>query len=126
MRLATAGKPSNFQKQIIGIVSRDPLPKESRTDRIFISDGVSASAVDLDGYSGVLTTSKSDRFVGLVPFISSVRDIEHLRTNDIVAIEPTNGFIRTLYRPDSQDNVIFTTERCNSNCFDVLSTPSRS
>jgi His-Xaa-Ser system radical SAM maturase HxsC len=116
MRLATAGKPSNFQKQIIGIVAREPLPKESRTDRIFISDGVSASAVDLDGYSGVLTTSKSDGLVDLVPIISSVRDIEHLRTNDIVAIEPTNGFIRTLYRPDSQDNVIFTTERCNSNC----------
>jgi His-Xaa-Ser system radical SAM maturase HxsC len=116
MRLATAGKPSNFQKQIIGIVSREPLPMESRIDRIFISDGVSNSAAALDGYSGVLTTSKLEGLVDLVPFISSVRDIEHLRTNDIVAIEPTNGFIRTLYRPDSQDNVMFTTERCNSNC----------
>ena len=31
-------------------------------------------------------------------------------------MEPRNGFIRTLYRPDSDHNVIFTTERCNSNC----------
>jgi His-Xaa-Ser system radical SAM maturase HxsC len=116
MRLATAGKPSDFGKQIIGIVSRDPLPKESRADRIFITEGVPTNSDDFEGYSGVLTTSKLEGLVGLVPFISSVRNIDHLRTNDIVAIEPTNGFIRTLYRPDSQDNVIFTTERCNSNC----------
>jgi len=39
-------------------------------------------------------------------------------------VDPTNGFIRTLYRPDSDDNVIFTTERCNSNCL-VCSQPPR-
>lgn len=39
-------------------------------------------------------------------------------------MDPTNGFIRTLYRPDSDDNVIFTTERCNSNCL-VCSQPPR-
>jgi His-Xaa-Ser system radical SAM maturase HxsC len=116
MRLATAGKPSDFGKQIIGIVSRDPLPRNNRADRIFISAGVPSNPGDLEGYSAVLTTSKLDSRVGLIPSISSVRDIDHLRTNDIVAIEATNGFIRTLYRPDSQDNVVFTTERCNSNC----------
>jgi 7-carboxy-7-deazaguanine synthase len=79
---------------------------------------------DLEGYSGVLTTKKLEGEVSLVPSISLVRDIDHLRTNDIIAIEPTNGFIRTLYRPDSQDNVIFTTERCNSNCL-MCSQPPR-
>jgi His-Xaa-Ser system radical SAM maturase HxsC len=116
MRLATAGKPSGFRKQIVGIVSCDPLPRDNRTDRVFISAAVPNNSEDLEGYSAVLTTSSLEGLVGLIPSISSVRDINHLRTNDIVAIEPTNGFIRTLYRPDSQDNVIFTTERCNSNC----------
>jgi His-Xaa-Ser system radical SAM maturase HxsC len=116
MRLATSGKPSDFGKQVIGIVSRDPLPRDCRTDRILISEGIPSNSGDLEGYCGVLTTSKSGGLFSLVPAISAVREIDHLRTNDIVAIEPTNGFIRTLYRPDSHDNVIFTTERCNSNC----------
>jgi His-Xaa-Ser system radical SAM maturase HxsC len=51
-----------------------------------------------------------------IPTISSISEIDHLRTNDIVVMEPKNGFIRTLYRPDSNHNVIFTTQRCNSNC----------
>src|SRR5205823_12590387 len=48
--------------------------------------------------------------------IGSVREIDHLRTGDIVAMEPKNGFVRTLYRPDSNYNIIFATDRCNSNC----------
>jgi len=66
MRLATAGKPSDFRKQVIGIISRDPLPRGRRTDRIFISEGVPSSPEDLEGYSGVLTPAKFDGGVGLV------------------------------------------------------------
>jgi His-Xaa-Ser system radical SAM maturase HxsC len=70
---------------------------------------------DLIGYSGFLTTAKVDARIGSIPTISSVEEID-LRTNDIVAMEPKNGFVRTLYRPDSNHNIIFTTQRCNSNC----------
>jgi His-Xaa-Ser system radical SAM maturase HxsC len=115
MRLSTAGTPGGFTKPVVGKISREPLPREKRTDRIFIS-GETIPAEELVGYSGFLTTAKVGEETGTVPTISSVREISHLRTNDIVAMEPKNGFIRTLYRPDSDHNVIFTTERCNSNC----------
>ena len=39
-------------------------------------------------------------------------------------MEPKIGFIRTLYRPDSDHNVIFATQRCNSNCL-MCSQPPR-
>ena len=31
-------------------------------------------------------------------------------------MEPTSGFVRSLYRPADTHNSIFVTERCNSNC----------
>lgn len=115
MRLATAGIVTSFWEPVVGKISRQPLARELRADKIFVADEI-PNAAKLAGYNGFLTTAKLDRDIGSVPTISSVREIDHLRTNDIVAMEPRNGFIRTLYRPDSHHNVIFATERCNSNC----------
>ncbi|MFZ3211974.1 MAG: His-Xaa-Ser system radical SAM maturase HxsC [Terriglobales bacterium] len=117
VRLTTAGTPGGpKQKPVVGIISREPLPKEARGDRILVVEELPDSARELVGYSGFITTAGLERHAEPIPTISSVRDVDHLRTNDIVAMEPRNGFIRTLYRPDSDYNVIFATERCNSNC----------
>ncbi len=116
MRLATAGSPNAFRKPVVGIVSREPLPREARTDRILIADSIPDGARELTGYSGFVMTAKLEGRRLPLSTISSVREVDHLRTNDIVVMEPGNGFIRTLYRPDSDHNVIFATERCNSNC----------
>lgn len=116
MRLTTSGRAIDFGRPVVGIVSREPLPKEKRADRIWVTEEVPKSAEEIMGYSAFLTRSKMDRAISTVPTLSLVSEIDHLRTRDIVAIEPKNGFIRTVYRPDSDFNVIFATERCNSNC----------
>src|ERR1700687_714069 len=117
MRLTTGGTPSKlFRKTVVGKVSREALPREQRTKNILVTDDVPNDVEDLVGYGGFLTTKKLERHSRLVPTIHSVQEIDHLRTNDIIAMEPGNGFVRTLYRPDSNYNVIFTTQRCNSNC----------
>jgi His-Xaa-Ser system radical SAM maturase HxsC len=116
MRLATAGSPCSFSRPVVGRVSRIPLPAEGRTDRILLREDIPQDVEDLRGYRGFLTLARMHPNFSLIPTISSIREIDHLRTGDIVAMEPRNGFIRTLYRPDSHHNVIFATERCNSNC----------
>lgn len=116
MRLTTAGLANGFSRGVVGVVSRVPLAKEARPDRILVADAIPDSAMDLAGYSGFLTTAKPEAEIEGLPVVSSVRDVDHLRTHDIVAMEPVNGFIRTVYRPDSDHNIMFTTERCNSNC----------
>ena len=118
MRLTTSGIPSiSLRKSVVGKISREPLPRDQRANRVMVSEESWADMGDVSGYSGFLTTTKLDGRAGSpVPTISSVREIDHLRTDDIVAMEPQNGFIRTLYRPDSNHNVIFATHRCNSNC----------
>jgi His-Xaa-Ser system radical SAM maturase HxsC len=60
----------------------------------------------------------------VVPVVHSVREIDHLQSGYIVVLEPMNGFIRTFYRPDSQHNTLFVTERCNSNCLMCSQPPS--
>jgi len=117
MRLSTAGVPSiSFNKPVVGKVSRELLPKGKRTQKILVTEEVPTNTAELIGYSGLLTTTDFQQQMELVPTISSVQSIDHLRTNDIIAMEPKNGFVRTLYRPDSNHNVIFATQRCNSNC----------
>src|SRR5882724_401157 len=116
MRLATAGAPGRFSNPVVGRVARIPFPKEERAERIFVSDRFPGDADELAGYRGFLTSAQAERSSRSIPTIGSVRDIDHLRTNDIVAMEPKNGFVRTLYRPDSDFNIIFATDCCNSNC----------
>jgi His-Xaa-Ser system radical SAM maturase HxsC len=70
-------------------------------------------------HRAVVTTQGEDEVADLppgVPVVYSVREIDHLRPGDIILIQPTTGFIRTIYRPDSKHNSLFLTERCNSNC----------
>lgn len=45
-----------------------------------------------------------------------VQSIDEFREGHIVTIEPGSGFIRTIFRPESPHNTLFTTDRCNSNC----------
>ena len=113
MKLTTAGIAVGFDRQIVGIVTRGSLPPDRRTNRIFVGEKVPD---DISGYRGVLTTSDvGDRSLR-IPAVHRTREIDHLSSEDIIVMEPTSGFVRSLYRPADTHNSIFVTERCNSNC----------
>jgi sulfatase maturation enzyme AslB (radical SAM superfamily) len=117
VKLATSGKPSDtFSRPVVGKVSREHRTADARTNVVLVTEELPSEANALSGYAGFVTTARLGPKQLKVPSIENVQEIEHLRTGDIVALEPKNGFIRTLYRPDSDNNVIFTTQRCNSNC----------
>jgi His-Xaa-Ser system radical SAM maturase HxsC len=117
MRLTTGGTPSpTFRRPVVAKVTREPLAQMFRENYILVADDLFSGFDDTDGYAGLITTKKLNRQSEAIPTVDCVQEIDHLRTDDIVAMEPSNGFIRTLYRPDSDFNVIFTTQRCNSNC----------
>jgi His-Xaa-Ser system radical SAM maturase HxsC len=125
MKLTTGGIPDKYRKQpVVGKVSWKPVGEADRNETIFLSNETPCDPKELGGYRGFLTTAKLESHAVSVPTISSVQELEHLRNGDIVAMEPANGFVRTLYRPDSDHNVIFATERCNSNCL-MCSQPPR-
>ncbi|BAZ18410.1 hypothetical protein NIES4071_102950 (plasmid) [Calothrix sp. NIES-4071] len=51
-------------------------------------------------------------------------ELNYLDSGDIIKVSPQSGKISTLYRKNSNYNVIFMTERCNSNCL-MCSQPPR-
>lgn len=73
---------------------------------------------DLQGYAAVITTKEAKPIsIGdaNTPLIS-VPSVSHMAPGHIVSIEPRSGMVLTVFRPESRHNVIFMTERCNSNC----------
>lgn len=113
MKLTTAGVAVGFDKQIVGAVTTTPLQLEQRFNRILVGSSLPA---DISGYRGVLTTSDVGDNSGGVAIVHRAREIDHLRSEDIIVMEPASGFVRSLYRPADTHNSIFVTERCNSNC----------
>lgn len=125
MKLTTGGDPDKRRtKPIVGRISWEAIEHGGRSETIFISNDLPHDSRELSGYKGFITTAKPYSHPIPLPVISSVNAVDHLRTGDVVAMEPQSGFIRTLYRPDSDHNVIFATQRCNSNCL-MCSQPPR-
>lgn len=115
MRLHTAGNALGFRKPIVARITTGPIPACERKDTVLVLPSLDQSADDFRGYAAVIVKQEVSGRLISAPLMHSVRDIDHLSSGQIVALEP-NGFIRTLYRPESRHNTLFATERCNSNC----------
>lgn len=124
MRLHTAGKAEGFRKPIVARIVTDAVPRETRQNVALVTTSLE-NLPEWKGYAAVIVPQRIDHTDHFdLPLVHSVRDVDHLKTGHIVVLEPSNGFIRTLYRPDSEHNTLFTTERCNSNCLMCSQPPS--
>lgn len=119
MRLTTNGTARNFAGSIVGILTTEDLPPGERTTRIrFVPSGDTTfelSRADLSGYRAFLTQVLVEGTPSL-PSVYALRESNHLRHGDIVALEGKSGVVRSLYRPYEEHHHLFVTERCNSNC----------
>jgi His-Xaa-Ser system radical SAM maturase HxsC len=122
MKLTTFGRASGFDRRIVVRVSRSAERERSkRADLVLTTATPPANRADLEGYRALLTTCPAGEFTEVLggstmPMVHSASDIEHLRTGDVVTLTARTGRVRTVYRPDSRNNTIFTTDRCNSFC----------
>jgi His-Xaa-Ser system radical SAM maturase HxsC len=86
--------------------------------KVIGTPGAAFEGNSLQGYAGVIVTKDTlPRSMGAsnAPVIS-VPSLDHLVEGHIVAVEPKTGMVLTVFRPESRHNVVFTTDRCNSNC----------
>lgn len=125
--LTIRGIPRDLSLPICGRVTRD-LSSCGRAEEMLVLDTPPDPLSSLRGYRGIITTMSDTAIpregAGVeVSLIHSVASTEHLAEGYLVAMLPRGG-IRTLYRPESDHNVIFVTERCNSNCL-MCSQPPR-
>jgi His-Xaa-Ser system radical SAM maturase HxsC len=94
------------------------------------TDDLAGAAFVLPEKGDEIDVSRYRRFVGIVTDSKSsfetlgnvgipvvlVPSTKEFGEGHIVTIEPKSGFVRTIFRPESPHNTIFTTDRCNSNC----------
>jgi His-Xaa-Ser system radical SAM maturase HxsC len=117
MRLHTAGRSFGFDDSVLARVSTTPVSPDAQPTTALVLEDSSEIPNEMDNYAALILKQSVEQLSRLkVPIVHSVREIDHLKSGYIVAIESGNGFVRTLYRPDSRHNTIFVTERCNSNC----------
>jgi His-Xaa-Ser system radical SAM maturase HxsC len=116
MRLTTTGIARNFDTEIIGVISTEPLPSSQRSQRIrFVGANETVNDEDVSGYRALLCHDELNLDLS-VPSVHHLRESDHLRDGDIVVLEPAIGLVRSLYRPYELHHHLFVTERCNSNC----------
>ncbi len=115
MRLHTAGIARGFKEPIVARVVTRPVPADLRKHSVFVAASLGVHE-DLAGYAAIIVQEPADTSANSIPLVHSVRHIDHLRSGHIVVLEPLNGAVRTLFRPESRHNTLFATERCNSNC----------
>ncbi|WP_205624330.1 His-Xaa-Ser system radical SAM maturase HxsC [Dyadobacter crusticola] len=108
MELRSKGKPLSFTQPIIGRITYGLAAESS----ILIDHSLDNTDVS-DRHLAVLT--KRSVTTHLSPIIHSIPSIQPLSEGDVIMMLP-NGIIQTLFRVNSLDNTLFTTDRCNSNC----------
>jgi len=86
--------------------------------RVVAQPGAKFDGDALQGYAGIVVTQETlpKRMGSSNAPVISVPSIGHLAEGHIVSIEPKTGMVLTVFRPESRHNVVFTTDRCNSNC----------
>lgn len=115
MRLTTMGVSRNFETGLIGIVRTRDVPHSQRKVSIRFISSSDGTNVDLDGYRAVLCQDELASPPN-VPYIHLLRESDHLRDGDVIALDGSTGHVRSLYRPYEFHHHLFLTERCNSNC----------
>lgn len=115
MKLHAAGKAEGIEREKILRVTTRPV--ENHHDRksfaLIARDGFPDQAPD--GYGAVVSFGEDKTAGGKSPIVFGVENLSYLSDGDVIGIYP-NGFVRTLYRRESNHNFIFMTGQCNSFC----------
>ena len=121
IKLTTYGNTAGLNRRFTVRLTRNySIEAVNQSDLALIAP-LAEECADLNeckGFSAVITDSSVlfDRLAATgIPAVR-VQSTEGYREGYIVTIEPGSGFIRTIFRPESPHNTIFTTDRCNSNC----------
>ena len=123
IRRRTNGKSTSDVAPVIGIAALSPVDSVAlRKDSIRVIRGYTPGGESLWGYAGLV----SDRTLDEVfpngksrsdsPSIYSTEHLQHIQEGDVLKLEFRKGYVQSLYRVNSPNNVIFVTDQCNSNC----------
>lgn len=115
IQLRARTNPQGEARQLLGRITRAPVQDGTQADYIRVVPRGSKPGEPLDGYAGVLAEGALDGPSSPVT-LQGYNSLEFLRDGYIGLVDTGSGQTRAVYRPDSDHNVLFATDRCNSNC----------
>jgi hypothetical protein len=115
--LTTYGQPLNLAEPVVGRIAwgEEGVCGDIRDCLLATEKDVVNWKRDFKGLLTAGRVSEVDVPSGR-PCIHSIRSLSHLKNGDIVVLYPRSGQVRTLFRPESDQNALLLTERCNSFC----------
>jgi His-Xaa-Ser system radical SAM maturase HxsC len=120
IRRHTYGKATTNRPPFIGVATTRSVPIRGRSDYVRIIRRGRQDGDDCRGYGAVLTDlSDTDLVPGVsseTPVLFGAEHLEHIVDGDILRLDYKHALVRSLYRINSRNNIIFATDRCNSNC----------
>lgn len=121
IKLTTYGSTSGLTRRVTARVTRDCSTESIDRSDLALIIPQREDPTDLPqgtGFAVVITDTSIlfDRYAAMGTPAVRVQSINEFKEGHIITIEPGSGFIRTIFRPESDHNTIFTTDRCNSNC----------
>jgi His-Xaa-Ser system radical SAM maturase HxsC len=120
-KLRTKGLPYGLSRRTLGRVTFDPVSRAERGDYFLAirKDDDLSREIDSSGYVGLLVEKGAEHVIpkdSSLPVIRDYDDLSFISADSIVAVNPDKGDTFVIYRPESKNNSIFATVRCNSNC----------
>ncbi|NTU72799.1 His-Xaa-Ser system radical SAM maturase HxsC [Candidatus Roizmanbacteria bacterium] len=122
MKLHIKAKAVGIEKQTIARITKTSV-LDKREDYFLLVDDDS-SIKDYSGYAGIIAKDFPQSEHPNIPLVYGF-DIGILKPGHIISVDK-NGFINVVYRPESQNNIIFATARCNNHCLMCSQPPKES
>ncbi len=106
------GIPSNLHTPILGRVRLNPSIISLTRESIFVTNNPPSTLI---GYTAVLSSNENP--VKNLPAVTGIlaADIAQLHEGDVIQLL-SDGTVQILWEAHSPDNVLFTTDYCNSKC----------
>src|SRR6185295_9185257 len=121
IKLTTYGNTAGLHRRFTVRLTRNYTTEDVNQTDLALVAPITEECADLNQckrFKATITDSSAlfDSLAAAGIPVVRVQSTEGYREGYIVTIEPGSGFIRTIFRPESSHNTIFTTDRCNSNC----------
>lgn len=113
LKLHTKARAIGVSNRLVAKITDTPIA-ERRENYFLIVDAIT-SDLDWNGYAGILTKQLPETEKIHIPWIGGFNDMEMLKPGYIISVEQS-GVTHVIYRPESRNNTLFATGRCNNNC----------
>ncbi|HEX7962739.1 MAG TPA: His-Xaa-Ser system radical SAM maturase HxsC [Terriglobales bacterium] len=118
IKLTALGSGNGSDKRVIGRVTRSVIA-EPQHHVLVIDSAADATQIEIAKYAALLCGDRLPPDIKHNPAICAIDalgDTTFLSDGQVALADPSNGFVRSLYRPGSRANTIFMTEQCDNNC----------